>query len=191
MVVNSISSDLALNHGAIAQAILAAAGPQIQTLLNQQATGPANSGAVFITSGCNLKNKLVFHAVVPHWNQGQGSQTVRLIRSTIPAFSFQSRFFLLKHTFNGFCCLQLEGVMDECLSQAEQQKQGSIVFPAIGTGNLGFPKALVASIMLNSVLRFSKNRTSRHVQEVMLALHPTDHSTIQVSKDDFKYECDL
>lgn len=72
--------------------------------------------------------------------------------------------------------------MDECLSQAEQRKQGSIVFPAIGTGNLGFPKTLVASIMLDSILKFSKNRTSSHVQEVRLALHPSDHQTIKVSK---------
>lgn len=76
--MNSISADLALNHGAVAHAILTAAGPQIQTQLNQQATGPANNGAIFITSGCNLKNKLVFHTVAPHWNQGQGSaQTVQ------------------------------------------------------------------------------------------------------------------
>ncbi|XP_047012139.1 poly(ADP-ribose) polymerase family member 14-related sequence 1 isoform X2 [Ictalurus punctatus] len=155
VVVNSVSSDLALNHGAIAQAILAAAGPQIQTLLNQQATGPANNGAVFITSGCNLKNKLVFHAVAPHWNQGKGSAQT------------------------------LEGIMDECLGQAEQQKQGSIVFPAIGTGNLGFPKALVASIMVESVLKFSKNRTSRHVQNVMFSIHPSDHQTIQAFTDEF------
>lgn len=73
--------------------------------------------------------------------------------------------------------------MDECLRQAEQQKQGSIVFPAIGTGNLGFPKPLVATTMLDSVLKFSKTRTSSHVQEVMFALHPSDHLTIQVSKD--------
>lgn len=76
--MNSVSADLALNHGAIAQAILATAGPQIQIELNQQATGQANNGAIFITSGCNLKNKLVFHAVAPQWNKGQGSaQTVQ------------------------------------------------------------------------------------------------------------------
>ncbi|KAK2850420.1 hypothetical protein Q7C36_009203 [Tachysurus vachellii] len=155
VVVNSISADLALNHGAVAQAILTAAGPQIQTQLNQQATGPANNGAIFITSGCNLKNKLVFHTVAPHWNQGQGSAQT------------------------------LEGIMDGCLDLAEQQKQGSIVFPAIGTGNLGFPKALVATIMLDSVLKFSKNRASHHVQEVMIALHPSDHSTIQAFTDEF------
>ncbi|KAK3568803.1 hypothetical protein QTP86_017403 [Hemibagrus guttatus] len=155
VIVNSVSADLALNHGAIAQAILAAAGPQIQIELNQQATGQANNGAIFITSGCNLKNKLAFHAVAPHWNQGQGSAQT------------------------------LEGIMDGCLDLAEKKKQASIVFPAIGTGNLGFPKMLVATIMLDSLLKFSKNTASRHVQEVMIALHPNDHSTIQAFTDEF------
>ncbi|XP_053352525.1 poly(ADP-ribose) polymerase family member 14-related sequence 1 isoform X2 [Clarias gariepinus] len=162
VLVNSVAPDLALNHGAIAQAILATAGPQIQTLLNQQAKGPANDGAVFITSGCNLKNKVVFHAVAPHWKQAQGSA-----QST------------------------LEGIMDECLRQAEQQKQGSIVFPAIGTGNLGFPKPLVATTMLDSVLKFSKTRTSSHVQEVMFALHPSDHLTIQAFTSEFNQKFNI
>lgn len=74
MVVNSISSDLSLTHGAIANAIFKAAGTQLQTLLSQQATAPAKTGALFVTSGCNLKNKLVFHAVAPHYKQGQGSE---------------------------------------------------------------------------------------------------------------------
>uniref|UniRef100_A0A672Q5H5 Macro domain-containing protein n=1 Tax=Sinocyclocheilus grahami TaxID=75366 RepID=A0A672Q5H5_SINGR len=47
---------------------------KLQVLLNQQVTGSANIGAVFETAGANLKSKLVFHAVVPHWNQGQGNE---------------------------------------------------------------------------------------------------------------------
>ncbi|XP_072542604.1 poly(ADP-ribose) polymerase family member 14-related sequence 1 isoform X2 [Salminus brasiliensis] len=156
VVVNSISSDLSLNHGAISSAILSTAGPQLQTLLNQQVTGNVNVGDVFVTTGGNLKNKLVFHAVAPHWKQGQGQEQK-----------------------------VLEGIMDKCLGQAEQQQQKSIVFPAIGTGNLGFPKALVASLMLDSVLKFSKKRASSHVQEVMFALSPQDIPTIQAFTNEF------
>lgn len=71
--------------------------------------------------------------------------------------------------------------MDHCLAEAEKQQQKSIVFPAIGTGNLGFPKTLVASLILDAVLKFSKNSNSTHVKEVVFALHPTDTQTIQVS----------
>ncbi|XP_036417757.1 poly(ADP-ribose) polymerase family member 14-related sequence 1 isoform X2 [Colossoma macropomum] len=156
VVVNSIFPDLSLNHGAISKAIFTAAGPQLQVVLNQQATGKANVGAVFVTTACNLKNKLVFHAVSPHWNQGQGSEQK-----------------------------ELEGIVDKCLGEAEQQQQKSIVFPAIGTGNLGFPKTLVASLMLDSVLKFSKKRSSKHVQEVVFALNPIDTQTIQAFTDEF------
>lgn len=156
VVVNTLSSDLNLSVGAVSNALFKAAGPQLQVLLNQQATGPASNGAVFETAGANLKNKLVFHAVVPHWNQGQGKE--------------------LK---------VLEDVMDTCLSKAEQHQQSSIVFSAIGTGNLGFPKPLVVSTMLDSVFKFSTKRSSKHIQEVVFALHPKDTQTIQVFTDEF------
>ncbi|XP_026127707.1 poly [ADP-ribose] polymerase 14-like isoform X1 [Carassius auratus] len=156
IVVNTLSSDLNLSVGAISNALFKAAGPQLQVLLNQQVTGSANNGAVFETAGVNLKNKLVFHAVVPHWNQGQGNE--------------------LK---------VLEDIMDKCLDLAEQRQQSSIVFSAIGTGNLGFPKPLVVCTMLDSAFKFSSNRSSKHVKEVAFVLHPKDTQTIQVFTDEF------
>ncbi|XP_058642232.1 poly(ADP-ribose) polymerase family member 14-related sequence 1 isoform X2 [Onychostoma macrolepis] len=156
VVVNTLSSDLNLSVGAISNALLKAAGPQLQVLLNQKVTGPASIGAVFETAGANLKNKLVFHAVVPHWNQGQGNEQK-----------------------------VLEDVIDKCLCLAEQHQQSSIVFSAIGTGNLGFPKPLVACTILDSALKFSSKRGLKHVKEVAFALHPKDTQTIQVFTDEF------
>ncbi|KAK2905058.1 hypothetical protein Q8A67_006857 [Cirrhinus molitorella] len=156
VVVNTLSSDLNLTVGAISNALLKAAGPQLQVLLNQQVTGSANIGAVIETAGANLKNKLVFHAVVPHFNQGQGNdQKV------------------------------LENIMDKCLDLAEQHQQSSIVFSAIGTGNLGFPKQMVVCTMLDSAFKFSSKRGSKHVKEVVFVLHPKDTQTIQVFTDEF------
>lgn len=156
VVVNTLNSDLNLGVGAISIALLKAAGPQLQVLLNQQVTGSANVGAVFETAGANLKNKLVFHAVVPHWNQGQGNEQK-----------------------------MLEDIVDKCLGQAEQHQQSSIVFSAIGTGNLGFPKPLVVCTMLDSAFKFSSKRSSKHVKEVVFALHPKDTQTIQAFTDEF------
>ncbi|XP_016389906.1 poly(ADP-ribose) polymerase family member 14-related sequence 1 isoform X2 [Sinocyclocheilus rhinocerous] len=156
VVVNTLSSDLNLSVGAISNALLKAAGPQLQVLLNQQVTGSANIGAVFETAGANLKNKLVFHAVVPHWNQGQGNEQK-----------------------------VLEDIMDKCLSLAEQRQQSSILFSAIGTGNLGFPKPLVVCTMLDSAFKFSSKRSSKHVKDVVFVLHPKDTQTIQVFTDEF------
>lgn len=176
VVVNTLSSDLNLSVGAVSNALFKAAGPQLQVLLNQQATGPASNGAVFETAGANLKNKLVFHAVVPHWNQGQGKELkvilLNVISIKLKSNAFNSVFILFEQV--------LEDVMDTCLSKAEQHQQSSIVFSAIGTGNLGFPKPLVVSTMLDSVFKFSTKRSSKHIQEVVFALHPKDTQTIQV-----------
>ncbi|XP_065148690.2 poly(ADP-ribose) polymerase family member 14-related sequence 1 isoform X2 [Paramisgurnus dabryanus] len=156
VVVNTLSSDLNLGVGAVSNALLKAAGPQLQVLVNQQATAPVNIGTVIVTAGANLKNKLVFHAVAPHYNQGKGNEQK-----------------------------VLENIIDECLNQAEQRQQKSIVFSAIGTGNLGFPKQVVIGSMLDLTLKFSSKRGTRNVQEVAFALHPQDAQTIQVFTDEF------
>lgn len=72
--------------------------------------------------------------------------------------------------------------MKECLDEAEDQGLISITFPAIGTGNLGFPKDLVASLMLDEVLKFSSKKNPKHLKEVVFILHPGDAPTIQVRK---------
>ncbi|XP_055737967.1 protein mono-ADP-ribosyltransferase PARP14-like isoform X1 [Salvelinus fontinalis] len=155
VVVNTVGEDLALNHGAVSKAILTAAGPQLQTLVNQQGTA-GRAGEVIVTTGCNLKSKRVFHTIAPHWDNGQGApQKI------------------------------LSGIVKECLSEAEHQGLISITFPAIGTGNLGFPKDLVASLMLEEVLKFSSKKNPKHLKEVVFILHPGDASTIQAFTDEF------
>lgn len=74
MVVNTVGLDLLLHSGAVSNAILKAAGPRLQDLINEQGTaGSAAAGAVIITDGCNLKSKLVFHTIAPKWDQGKGA----------------------------------------------------------------------------------------------------------------------
>ncbi len=70
--------------------------------------------------------------------------------------------------------------MDKCLGLAEERQQSSIVFSAIGTGNLAFPKQLVVCTMLDSAFKFSSKIVSKHVKEVAFVLHPKDTQTIQV-----------
>lgn len=70
--MNTIFEDLALTVGAVSNAILNAAGPKLQQLVNaKNATG--TFGEIIVTDGCNLKSKHVFHAVTPHWDKGQGT----------------------------------------------------------------------------------------------------------------------
>lgn len=72
-------------------------------------------------------------------------------------------------------------IVDDCLNEAERCGLRSLTFPAIGTGNLGFPPAEVARLMLDDVLNFSQKKGSNSVQEVVFTLHPSDARTTQVS----------
>lgn len=67
-------------------------------------------------------------------------------------------------------------MIQTCLDTAEKRRLRSIAFPAIGTGNLGFPRSRVASLMFEEVLKF-RNRV---LQQVTFMLHPKDTETIQV-----------
>ena len=68
VIVNVVGEHLDLEKGAVSRAILGAAGPKLQYLVNEQSkTG--DIGDVIVTDGCKLKSNFVFHAVVPAWDK--------------------------------------------------------------------------------------------------------------------------
>uniref|UniRef100_A0A3P8S937 Poly [ADP-ribose] polymerase n=1 Tax=Amphiprion percula TaxID=161767 RepID=A0A3P8S937_AMPPE len=156
VIVNTVFEDLALNRGAVSNAILGVAGSKLQQLVK---TNKANGtfGDVIVTDGCKLKSKRVFHAVSPHWDNGSGTAEKTL-----------------------------SGIFKDCLDKAEDTGLTSISFPAIGTGNLGFPKNLVVSLMLDEILAFSSKKQPKHLKKVVIVLYPRDAQTIQAFSDEFK-----
>ncbi|XP_034430831.1 protein mono-ADP-ribosyltransferase PARP14-like [Hippoglossus hippoglossus] len=157
VIVNTASEDLELNRGAVSNAILLAAGPNLQELINaQKARG--HFGEVIVTDGCQLKSKKVFHAIAPPWDKGQGA-TEKI----------------------------LSAIFKNCLDKAEDAGLTSISLPAVGTGNLGFPRHLVASSMLSEISAFSMKKP-KHLKEVVIVLYPGDAKTIQAFKDEFDKE---
>ncbi|XP_047456373.1 poly(ADP-ribose) polymerase family member 14-related sequence 1 isoform X2 [Mugil cephalus] len=154
VTVNTVFEDLALNKGAVSNAILKMAGPKLQQLVHAKNTS-GTVGEVIVTDGCKLKSKQVFHAVVPHWDKGKGTAEKTL-----------------------------SGIFRNCLGLAEENGLTSISFPAIGTGGLGFPKDLVASLMLDEILEFSKKQP-KHLKKVAIILYSGDAPTIQVFSDEF------
>nr|XP_033473820.1 poly(ADP-ribose) polymerase family member 14-related sequence 1 [Epinephelus lanceolatus] len=155
VTVNTASEDLALNRGAVSNAILGAAGPNLQQLVTASKAS-AKVGEVIVTEGCNLKSKQVFHAVAPHWDNGQGTAEKAL-----------------------------SGIFKDCLAKAEDSGLTSISFPAIGTGNLGFPKDLAASLLLDDISTFSSKKQPKHLKKVVIILYSGDAQTIQVFSDEF------
>ncbi|XP_019506502.1 PREDICTED: poly [ADP-ribose] polymerase 14 [Hipposideros armiger] len=157
VIVNSIPSDLALNKGPLSQALLEKAGPKLQEELNTTGQGVAvDVGTVLQTSGCNLHCHLVLHAVAPSWENGSTSS--RKI---------------------------MEDIIRECLAITEGLSLKSIAFPAIGTGNLGFPKTVFAELIISEVFKFSSNYQPTTLQEVCFLLHPNDLGNIQAFSDEF------
>ncbi|KAM3607106.1 uncharacterized protein V6R79_001842 [Siganus canaliculatus] len=152
-IVNSVSGDLELDKGAVSNAILTAAGPRLQQLVDAK-NANGDVGEVIVTDGCNLKSKHVFHAITPYWDQGADK--------------------ILSDIFN------------DCLDKAEKASMTSISFPAMGTGNLGFPKDLAASLLLDALSAYSSAQQLQHLKEVVIVLYPGDKPTIQAFSDAFK-----
>ncbi|KAF4108229.1 protein mono-ADP-ribosyltransferase PARP14-like [Onychostoma macrolepis] len=155
VIVNTISEDLDLSKGAVSKALLQTAGHQLQSEITRAArSNNVNYGEMLITDGYKLKCSKVFHVVCPLWHGGQNSADKVLVR-----------------------------IIRDCLRTAETQGMASISFPAIGTGNLGFPKDLVARIMLTEVQKFNFT----NLQEVTVIVHPSDKESVECFTSIFRH----
>ncbi|XP_068102386.1 protein mono-ADP-ribosyltransferase PARP14-like [Hyperolius riggenbachi] len=156
VIVNSVGGNLDLNNGAVAKALLHRAGSNIQQLLNDEGSGvQVTAGSVFSTNGCSLSCQEVLHVVTPQWDSGQGTSE-KILR----------------------------GIISKCLKQTDQNGWRSISLPAIGTGNLGFPKVLSAFVMFDEIFEFSRGNKVQNLQEIHLVLHPRDLDTIKAFSDE-------
>ncbi|XP_004675217.1 PREDICTED: poly [ADP-ribose] polymerase 14 [Condylura cristata] len=157
VVVNSVPRDLALHRGALSKALLGTAGPKLQEELNTAGQAVAvGVGTVLLTSGYNLQCQHVLHVVAPSWSNNSMS-------------AYKS----------------MEDLIRKCLEISESLSVKSIAFPAIGTGNLGFPKPVFARLIISEVFKFSSKNQATSLQEVQFLLHPQDHGTIQAFSDEF------
>ncbi|NXA09458.1 PAR14 polymerase, partial [Sapayoa aenigma] len=155
IVVISVGKDLQLDKGVLAKALLSKAGPMLQMDLKKEGLGRAEEGSVLKTKGYNLGCSVVLHAIAPAWSQRQTSSKL------------------------------LGDIITKCLEIAEELSLKSITFPAIGTGNLGFPCPVVAKLLFDKVLEFSSKKRVNSLEEVHFLLHPKETAKIQVSYSGF------
>ncbi|XP_026350618.1 protein mono-ADP-ribosyltransferase PARP14 isoform X1 [Ursus arctos] len=157
VLVNSIPMNLQLNQGLLSQALLAKAGPKLQEELDRVGQDVVvGMGTVLRTSGHNLHCRHVLHVVPPDWRD----------RCT-PSYKI------------------MKDIIIKCLEITENLFLRSIAFPAIGTGNLGFPKTTFAELITSEVLNFGRKIQLTALQEVQFLLHPSDHENIQAFSDEF------
>ncbi|XP_051767270.1 protein mono-ADP-ribosyltransferase PARP14 isoform X3 [Ctenopharyngodon idella] len=145
VIVNTISEDLDLSKGAVSKALLQTAGHQLQSE---------------ITTAARSNNL----------NYGEMVITDGYKLKCRKVFHVVSPFWK-----QGSADRVLIQIIRDCLRKAETRGMASVVFPAIGTGNLGFPKDLVAKIMLTEFQEFN----STNLREVTVIVHPSDKESIQ------------
>ncbi|XP_077988571.1 protein mono-ADP-ribosyltransferase PARP14-like [Glandiceps talaboti] len=73
--------------------------------------------------------------------------------------------------------LEVSRIVKECLQKAENDGFDSVAFPAIGTGNLHYPRDVVASTMYSEVIRFSQQHQNTSIKTVYFVVF--DQATIQ------------
>ena len=75
---------------------------------------------------------------------------------------------------------QLSDLVKDALNYGTKKGFASIALPAIGTGNLHFPRDVVAETMFNTVIEFSRANPATSVKDVGFILHDQDQPTIDV-----------
>jgi O-acetyl-ADP-ribose deacetylase (regulator of RNase III) len=101
--------------------------------------GGCEPGHAVITSGGDLPAKYVIHTVGPIWTGG-GSNEAETLAS----------------------CYR------ECLRIAKERNIASIAFPAISTGNYGYPMELAAPIAIETVVRHLKKHSDPKLVRFLL-----------------------
>ncbi|XP_036600566.1 protein mono-ADP-ribosyltransferase PARP14-like [Trichosurus vulpecula] len=156
IIVNSIPLDLHLDSEPFSQALLRKAGPELQEELNTFGKTSVKTGHVLKTRGYNLGCRFVLHVVAPAWDDGAGNSEEIM-----------------------------EDIITECLETAASLSLTSITFPAIGTGNMRFPKTIFAKLILSQVFKFSSSGSLKTLKEVCFLLHPSDIKNTQAFEKEF------
>ncbi|XP_028919137.1 protein mono-ADP-ribosyltransferase PARP14 isoform X1 [Ornithorhynchus anatinus] len=158
VIVSGVAPDLRLGNGVLGSALLRAAGPELQVQLESyEAREKVVEGSVFPTVGGKLCCTTVLHVVIPQWDNGAG--TAEQI---------------------------LKDVTKKCLDMTEGLCLQSVTFPAIGSGNLGYPPALVARTMVEEVDQFNWLKQSLGtLSEVRFVVFPENEESIQAFSSEF------
>ncbi|XP_009586393.1 PREDICTED: poly [ADP-ribose] polymerase 14-like, partial [Fulmarus glacialis] len=124
VVVNASNEDLK-HIGGLAQALLKAAGPELQQECDElvRKNGNLQPGCAVITGAGKLPCKNVIHAVGPRWRKDEAENCMCLLRKTVK----------------------------KSLQLAETYNHRSIALPAISGGIFGFPLELCTYSIVSSI----------------------------------------
>uniref|UniRef100_A0A9J8AV17 Poly [ADP-ribose] polymerase n=1 Tax=Cyprinus carpio carpio TaxID=630221 RepID=A0A9J8AV17_CYPCA len=153
VIVNTISEDLDLRKGAVSNALLQTAGHQLQSEITRAAR----------SKNVNYGEMLI--------TDGYKLKCQKVFHVVCPFWKQGSKDEVLTQ------------IIRNCLKKAESWRMASVVLPAIGTGNLGFPKDLVARIILKEVQEFKPT----NLREVTVIVHPSDKESVECFTSIFRH----
>ncbi|KAK2871250.1 hypothetical protein Q8A67_023777 [Cirrhinus molitorella] len=145
IIVNTMSEDSDLSKGAVSKALLQTAGHQLQSEITRAAR----------SNNVNYGEMVI--------TDGYKLKCQKVFHVVCPFW---------KRSENKVVLIQ---IIKDCLRKADNLRMASVIFPAIGTGNLGFPKDLVAKIMLTEIQEFKPT----NLQEVTVIVHPSDRESVK------------
>ncbi|XP_046559107.1 protein mono-ADP-ribosyltransferase PARP14-like [Haliotis rubra] len=125
VIVSSVGQNQNMLTGQLSRCILRAAGEEIGEEIRTQRPAGLRVAEIVETSGGRLKCKAIYHCRLPHW-------TNKLSKPDVV----------------------LRQVVSDCIINASTQGYKSIAFPALGTGNLGYPKYVTAAAIIDTVREF-------------------------------------
>ncbi|XP_009990895.1 PREDICTED: poly [ADP-ribose] polymerase 14-like, partial [Tauraco erythrolophus] len=158
VVVNASNEDLR-HIGGLADALLKAAGPELQQECEElvRKHGSLQPGCAVITGAGKLPCKNVIHAVGPRWRKDEAEECVRLLKETVK----------------------------KSMQLAETYNHHSIALPAISGGIFGFPLQTCANSIVSSIKETLEEYTEdRCLKEVHLV--DDVEETVQVLSETVK-----
>lgn len=70
--------------------------------------------------------------------------------------------------------------MRKCLEAANDSSYTTLVFPAMGTGQLGYPRDQVAEMMYQAVIDFDRKSAGPNLKHIKFICFPGDLETCEV-----------
>ncbi|XP_046345461.2 protein mono-ADP-ribosyltransferase PARP15-like isoform X1 [Haliotis rufescens] len=125
VIVSSVGSNLDMLTGQLSRCVLEAAGKEIGEECRKKCPTGLNVGGMVVTSGGRLKCKAIYHCCLPPWSNKQLSPED-----------------------------VLKQVVSSCITTASTEGYKSIAFPALGSGNLGYPKYVTVASIVDTVREF-------------------------------------
>lgn len=141
-----------LKHGGgVAYAIVRRGGKVIQEESDRivRRLGKVPTGFAAVTTGGNLKAKVVIHTVGPVWKGGRNEEDEKLRRAVISPLEIANGYGL-----------------------------HSITFPAISTGIYGFPKDRAARIIFSAIEEWVKGHPDSTLREIRVCLYDDESARI-------------